>query len=316
MTPSDRHRHSKSDSRQTRSRSPRRDGRERPHRTRSHSREHRPVNLPFGARPLTKHDLTEYRAMFGLYLDIQKRKDIEELSNDELKGRWKSFVNKWNRKELSEGWYDPATKQRADASAHEPAARRPSPPARPTAHEENKESHESDDEDDYGPSLPSQQLAANRVGPMVPRLQDLQHRNELAREDEEARREDLRYERKAERLLQKERLDELVPRAEAGTRERRLEKKREIGAANRSFREAKSPGAEEVGEKDLLGDDGVDAYKAQVRANEKRKSERELRKEEVLRAREAEREERLAEHRAKEQKTMEMLQALAKQRFG
>lgn len=33
--------------------------------------------------------------MFGLYLDIQKRKDIEELSNDELKGRWKSFVNKW-----------------------------------------------------------------------------------------------------------------------------------------------------------------------------------------------------------------------------
>lgn len=33
--------------------------------------------------------------MFGLYLDIQKKLVLEELSEDEVKGRWKSFVGKW-----------------------------------------------------------------------------------------------------------------------------------------------------------------------------------------------------------------------------
>jgi len=135
-------------------------------------------------------------------------------------------------------------------------------------------------------------------------------------EDQDALRDDLRYERKQDRKQQKERLDELVPRAEPGSRERQLEKKQEKTSANRSFREARSPGAEDVGEKDLMGDDSVEGYKAQLRANEKKKSERELRKEETLRARAAERDEKLAEHRAKEAKTMEMLKAIAKQRFG
>ena len=33
--------------------------------------------------------------MFALYLDIQKQLDIDELDESEVKGRWKSFVNKW-----------------------------------------------------------------------------------------------------------------------------------------------------------------------------------------------------------------------------
>lgn len=52
-------------------------------------------SLPYGARQLTKHDLNYYRPMFALYLDIQKQMDIEELSDEEVKGRWKSFMNKW-----------------------------------------------------------------------------------------------------------------------------------------------------------------------------------------------------------------------------
>lgn len=138
---------------------------------------------------------------------------------------------------------------------------------------------------------------------------------ELSLEDEEARRDDLRYERKMDRKSQKEALDDLVPRADAGTRERQLEKKREVAAGNRAFREAKSPGAEEVGEKDLMGDD-EDGIKRQIKEMDKKKSERELRKEEVLRARQAEREERLKVHRDKEDKTMEMLKAIAREKFG
>ena len=33
--------------------------------------------------------------MFALYLDLQKQIDIEDLSREEAKGRWKSFIKKW-----------------------------------------------------------------------------------------------------------------------------------------------------------------------------------------------------------------------------
>jgi hypothetical protein len=33
--------------------------------------------------------------MFALYLDIQKQKYIDDLDEDEVRGRWKSFVGKW-----------------------------------------------------------------------------------------------------------------------------------------------------------------------------------------------------------------------------
>ena len=118
-----------------------------------------------------------------------------------------------------------------------------------------------------------------------------------------------------DRKRQKERLEELVPRAEPATRERQLEKKREKAEQTRSFRD-KSPGAAEVGDTDMFGDDGVDGYKAKTKEMEKKKNERELRKEEIWRARAKEREERLEEHRAKEAKTMDMFKSLAKERFG
>jgi hypothetical protein len=64
------------------------------------------------------------------------------------------------------------------------------------------------------------------------------------------------------------------------------------------------------------GGDAVDDSKAQLKTRQRAKNEREIRKEEQLRARETEREERLAEHRKKEDKTMDMLRALAQQRYG
>jgi hypothetical protein len=160
--------------------------------------------------------------------------------------------------------------------------------------------------------------ARSRAGPVVPSLQDIQHRQELIEEDREARKADLRYERKQDRNLQKERLEELVPRAQPGSRERQLEKKRETAAVIREFRDAKEGGGmEEVGESELMGGgDSMDDYKAKMKTRERQNTEREIRKEEVLRARAAEREERLAQHRAKEDKTMEMLRGLAKQRYG
>jgi hypothetical protein len=135
-------------------------------------------------------------------------------------------------------------------------------------------------------------------------------------EDGLAARDDIRYTRKLDRKAQKAALDELVPRAEAGTRERQLEKKKEANEKMKSFRE-KSPGAAEVPDQELMGgSDSIGDFKRVKQEAERKKTERELRKEEILRARMAEREERLGEYRAKEEQTMDMLKALAKQRFG
>lgn len=108
---------------------------------------------------------------------------------------------------------------------------------------------------------------------------------EMALEDQSAARTELANSRKLDRKEQKERLDELASRAAPGTRERQLEKKRELNEKMRSFRD-KSPGAvEEIKESDLMGDDGIDAYKVKKKEFERKKNERELRKEEVLRVR-------------------------------
>lgn len=293
------------DVKRQRSRSPRR-----------HHHYERRKDLPFKSRHLHKHDFESYKAVFAEYLDLQKGIDLTDLDDHEARGRWKSFLGKWNRSELAKGWYDPEMKRKLDERYQE-MPRRPSPPRRygskrDEATTENEVESDEDNDDGYGPMLPR---SGTKSGPSIPNFQDLQQQREQAEEDRDNRIADLRYERKQDRALQKDRLEELAPRATPGTRERQVEKKRENAASNRAFADAKEAGDQDVGENDLMGDD-VDDLKKRKKAQERQKNEREIRKEEILRAREAEREERLAEHRKKEEKTMEYLRSLAQQRFG
>ena len=99
-----------------------------------------------------------------------------------------------------------------------------------------------------------------------------------------------------------------------------LEKKREKADSNRTFAASKTEagGVEEVPESDLLGgeDGGIEGFKKQRKEMERKKNEREIRREEILRARLEERDERIRNYKAKEEKTMSGLVALAKARFG
>jgi hypothetical protein len=276
------------------------------------------VKLPFRSHHLHKNDYEPYKFLFRDYLVIQKGLYLDDLDEHEIKGRWKSFLNKWNRGELAEGWYDPVTKEKADQKQGTDAkdhGSKNTPKRNQVAKEDRDERSDDEEDDDYGPVLPGSE-ATRKIGPAIPNFQDLQQRREQEDEDREARIADLRYERKQDRNIQKERLEEIAPKADAGSRERQLEKKRDTALSNRAFAEAKEAGAEEVADSDMLGDDGGDAYKAKMRAMERQKNEREIKKEEVLRARAAEREEKMAEHRRKEAKTMEMLKSIAQQRFG
>lgn len=174
-------------------------------------------------------------------------------------------------------------------------------------------------EDDFGPAAP-REVASRKTGPTMPRMDDLALRDELNQEERMRQgldyRDDIRYERKLEHKAQRQRLDELVPRADAGSRERQLEKKREMTSTLQDFRKAKEGGDLEVPEADLMGTDDLDVYKRKKMEMEKQKSEREIRREEIARARAEEREERLAEIRKKEASTMDYLKQLAKERFG
>ncbi|KAL9126902.1 MAG: hypothetical protein Q9217_004116 [Psora testacea] len=285
-----------------------------------------PVLLPFNASFISKYDFKEYKPMLGLYLDIQKHRILEDLPEEEARGRWKSFVGKWNRGELAEGWYDPATLQKAKATAAssgddtEPQEGRRPPPI----YNGRIENEGSSDEEELGPALPRDHIKTytgdQKSGPAMPHTQDLEMQSELERENAEAEREALRFGRRQERKAQKERLEELVPRAEAGSKDRLLEKRREKADACRVFAFAKTEagGVEEVPESDLLGeeDGGLAGFKKRKMETERKKNERELRKEAILRERAEEREERVRAYREKEARTMSGLVALAKARFG
>lgn len=309
------------------------------HRRSSNHSTRTPDELPFGARTLVRSDLETFKPLFAQYLDVQKRKDIATMDEREIRGRWKSFVGKWNHGDLAEGWYRPETLEEArksGASAYaQPStggnerglemtpsiARSERDQSRDSIHPEDKESGGSDDDDDeddeYGPTLPpSTAPAAAKHGPGIPSLQDLDLRRETAEDERQQRIDDLRLARRADRAEQKARLEDLVPRAEPGTRERALEKKREVNEKMRAFRE-RSPVAE-VGEAELMGggDDGVAEYKKMRDAAERRKTEREVRREEEGRARAKEREERVREYKKREEGTMEVLRRIARERFG
>jgi len=86
-----------------------------------------------------------------------------------------------NRGELSEGWYDPSTLQKAVKSAQdepEPGyeERRPkaSRPAGREQAEERNTADESDSDDSIGPTLPGQEGRGGRMGPSIPNMQDLE----------------------------------------------------------------------------------------------------------------------------------------------
>jgi hypothetical protein len=232
-----------------------------------------------------------------------------------------------NRGDLARSWYDPSMLKTAketvqsfeiDKRPAEPKLRKS--PDYGASKEVVVEPQSDDDDDDFGPAPPPGGARQLGHGPTIPRFDDLAMRNEL-RDEDRAREnsnyvDDIRFERKQDRRAQKERLDELVPRADPGSRERQLEKKRETTGTLKEFRDAKEGGDVEMGDADLMGDDGFEGHKKRKSEMDRKKSEREIRREEIARARAAEWDEKLAERRAKEEKAMEYLRAIAKERFG
>ncbi|MBE7179661.1 MAG: hypothetical protein INR71_00350 [Terriglobus roseus] len=216
-------------------------------------------------------------------------------------------------------------KRRRSPPPDEPPAH-PHPHARRTSISASPSEDEDEDGDgDIGPTPLRSLTTTNndptrRSGPTIPSRSDLTLRNELLSTESSAHRHAQHLERQADRALRRSRLDDLQPRADAGSRERRLEKRAETREANASFAAARESGGyaddAEEGDGDVLGGGGAEDYARERREVQRKKTEREVRREEVWRARAAEREERVREAREREERTMEGLRRIARERFG
>ncbi|KAG5914007.1 hypothetical protein E4U53_004732 [Claviceps sorghi] len=339
-SPGRRHDHGRTTTRHRRSASPESyapRSRRRRHRDESREKKHTQpaqpvVRLPFSARRIGKADYGVFEPLFAHYLDLQKQKDLWAMDEREARGRWKSFAKKWNRGELVEGWYDPDTfakcaseyeavgeagwaSQEDDGDEDHGRGGRAGDAAAGVKSGWNDDDGDGDgDGDDYAPVLPGERPRV-RAGAKSATMQELSLRDELVEEERATQRQELRQARREDRALQKERLEELVPRAEAGTRERKLEKKKEVNEVMRQFRD-KSPGVE-VAEAQLMGGgDGVDDYKREREKEKRRRTARQIRREEFERAKMEEMEHRRKLWREREAGTVDMLRELARQRFG
>ncbi|TLS27750.1 hypothetical protein PpBr36_00551 [Pyricularia pennisetigena] len=196
-------------------------------------------------------------------------------------------------------------------------------------HVEQQDDEEGEDsDDDYVPPLPPP--AGTEVarahgwndkrkhhGPGIPSIQDLDVRRAEEEEAQLRSRDEIRLARRVDRAEQKERLDEILPRAAAGTRERQLEKKRMVNEKMRGFREGSAGATEEAGDGELMGEGGgVSDYKAALAREQRRKSEREVRKEAEARAKVEELRQRMKRYQEKEERTIGALRELARQKFG
>lgn len=296
------------------------------HHSHSHRKERKDEEakpLPYNAPHLSKSALDTYLPVFASYLSIQKDINIATLDDHSLRGRWKSFLGKWNRGDLAEGWYEPQLFERLASQPVNPSTSTPPEPAQPPDPQTQRsktdskdlENSDSDSEgsSDYGPLLPPS-LSHTHHGPSIPTTSDLTLRNEAILASSLSERETLRATRKADRALQKSQLEELLPRADPGSRERRLEKRKELNEKMKGFRE-KSPGGDEVAEEDLVGG-GEGEYKRLVEMQKSKKEGRETRREEERRAREEERKERVREYWEREEEVRRGLRELAEKRFG
>ncbi|MCJ1329655.1 hypothetical protein MMC10_006335 [Thelotrema lepadinum] len=292
---------------------------ERHRQERSHSAKEPPPPLPYDAKTLSKHDYRASQPLFEYYLEIQKNLKLIDLDESEARGRWKSFIGKWNRGELAQGWYSPSTLKNSTSSSQQQTQSAP----QTIGPKAEKDGRVESDDDEPGPLLPGELLRqhgrSSKVGPAIPSMQDLELKRERAQEDANDSRSYLHKERRAQNTLEKQRLKDLVPKAEAGTKERQLEKKKEVASANKAFAVAKEGGdMPDIADKDLLGGDEDDlaSFKKRKTEVDRQKSERELRREEISRAKREEREQRQREFRAREEKTMQGFVELAKRRFG
>ena len=146
------------------------------------------------------------------------------------------------------------------------------------------------------------------MGPTMPDMADLERRTEMkiAAASWQRKVVDKRF-----KAQQKETESEIAPRAEAGTRERKLEKKADVNAKMQSFRE-KSPDAA-ISQDDLMGK--PDEYRTMLLRQKDRAQQRDDLHRAMRSQREKEMDSKREQARLKEERAMAMIREMARQKY-
>ncbi|WVQ96090.1 hypothetical protein IAU59_003191 [Kwoniella sp. CBS 9459] len=287
-----------------------------------------------GVKEISEDDYFLKSSEFKAWLKEERGKYLDEMSSDSAHKYFRKFVRRWNDGALKLHQYRPPSigpassqtgyKWNFSSGAANLAAVREDV-ARST-HSSVKGGSSALPITSYapggpsvGPSMPfpsssSAGAAAGAgrsigptIGPSIPSMADRQYALETSQDES-------RKERKHRQKEAYERADEYVPRF--GGKDGKMEEKRAMNAENRKWRDKgqdQSAGLE-VDDSTLMGDGS--SFAAALRAREAASARKKDAKEFRMQDQRAANQERLTERRAKENATMDMFKALAKERFG
>ncbi|BEJ17024.1 hypothetical protein CspHIS471_0604250 [Cutaneotrichosporon sp. HIS471] len=283
---------------------------------------------------ITEEDYFLKAGEFRFWLKEERGKYLDQLSSADAHKYFRRFVRRWNDGALPRACYathetsgsrasnNTAYKWKFTASSRfnsvELAAARESVDraTHSKLRQVDTEMEAGDDSDgDIGPvpelasPSPGPQLVGPSVGPSAPTVSERQMAREVQAESERMER---NAERRAGRKVVMERAEELAPRQTG--KEGRQAEKRATNQQNKQMREKDAAAGLEVDDDTLMGDDS--SFAAALRARDGTSSRHADRKVEEAAERRAANEERLVERRQKDSETMDMLKAMARQRYG
>ncbi|TKY88568.1 hypothetical protein EX895_002557 [Sporisorium graminicola] len=301
------------------------------------SRTLHPVLARFGVRELTPDDYYIRSAEFKAWLSETKSKYLDEISSQDARRYFERFVRRWNEGRLDDDFYTgkirgasvasgSGTRHRwgfATASAAEKEQlamvrdtvdtltngdSRGAAEAR-DAERRARHGRSMQSQSDAGPPLPTPPARDSGWTSRKSHAEsqyDREHTQQLSRVAASETRRRARHDQADQ--------DEALHGRATG-RERALEKKRQLNTDNRDFanRRLNDDGIE-LDDRELYDDDSP-ALKAGG-SGERRMGKREQSRQERLEERRAEMQEKVSAMKEKDSKTMEMLRALAQERFG
>ncbi|KAJ9474446.1 hypothetical protein PHBOTO_004479 [Pseudozyma hubeiensis] len=282
-----------------------------------------PASLPFDASPLTSEDYFIRSSEFKHWLSSSKQLYLDEISSASARRYFDRFVRRWNTGRLDDPYYS-GTIRSLDSSAGKTRHKWSFTNHKGYASEKAKLELMKDSIDTLTNGDSRGAREARDAERRTKRSHDTEHTNRVdpARPSPAARQFDREHQQDLTRISSSQHRKRLrqdaadIAEEQQGTatgRERTLEKKRQINADKRAFAESRRQDGLELDDRDIYDDDRKVAGQE---ARSKGRSKREQARLERMEERKEELQGRVDEMKRKEDKTMDMFKAMARERFG
>ncbi|KAG2221024.1 hypothetical protein INT45_009273 [Circinella minor] len=258
-------------------------------------------------KPISNDDYFEKATEFRLWLKEEKDRYFGDLDSNDARHYFKKFVKAWNRHDLEEKYYkgiNSSQLQSSDSTGYRWSFAKKLDLFEQDRIRDNVDSLTNGGKGkrrNVGASFPSSSLSSSRQFDQV----DFEEKQDRERSERRAER---KTEAKRSRSRREEYLDEVAPK-ETG-REAQLAKRRAVNAYHKRERDTDV----ELTDADIYGGGrGEDDFKSRLAAEKRRNEMRDQRRQQRQEQKFGPIQERLAQHKAKEDATMEMFKKMAEE---